>query len=265
MPRYRLTIEYDGTPYCGWQRQAEDRSVQSAIEEAIAGLTGVVTTLHGCGRTDAGVHALGQVAHFTAAKTYAAGTVRDALNARLRAAGDLVSIIDVRCVDDGFDARLSCLRRHYLYRIVSRRPPLALEMHRAWHVKRPLDLEAIREGAAWLLGHHDFTTFRSADCQANSPMRTLDTLEIERSGETIEIRVSARSFLHHQIRSFAGSLVEVGLGKWQPIGIKQALEARDRSRCGPQAPASGLYFARAEYPPAVEVGGPEPDVETASV
>ncbi|MBY0612761.1 MAG: tRNA pseudouridine(38-40) synthase TruA [Beijerinckiaceae bacterium] len=247
MPRYKLLIEYDGTSYCGWQRQARDRSVQSAIEEAIEGLTTVFTTLHGCGRTDAGVHALGQVAHFTCVKRYAAGTVRDALNARLKAAGDAVTILAADEVDDSFDARLSATKRHYLYRIVNRRPPLALDEHRAWHVKRPLDVEAMQESARYLLGHHDFTTFRSADCQANSPLRTLDTLDVTRDGERVEIRTSARSFLHHQVRSFAGSLVEVGLGKWPPIGMKEALEARDRARCGPQAPAAGLYFVKAEY------------------
>lgn len=247
MPRYKLLIEYDGTPYCGWQRQASDRSVQSAIEEAIEGLTTVFNTLHGCGRTDAGVHALGQVAHFTCAKRYPAGTVRDALNARLKAAGDAVTILAAEEVDDSFDARISATKRHYLYRIVNRRPPLALDENRAWHVKRPLDVAAMQESARHLIGHHDFTTFRSADCQANSPLRTLDTLEVTREGEHVEIRTSARSFLHHQVRSFAGSLVEVGLGKWQPIGMKEALEARDRARCGPQAPAAGLYFVKAEY------------------
>ena len=247
MPRYRLLIEYDGTPYCGWQRQAADRSVQSAIEEAIEGLTQVFSTLHGAGRTDAGVHALGQVAHFSCAKTYRDDTVRDALNARLKAAGDPVSILAAEAVDAAFDARLSAQRRHYCYRIVNRRPPLGLERNRAWHVPRALDIAAMAESARHLLGRHDFTTFRSAECQANSPVRTLDTLEVARDGEHVEIRTSARSFLHHQVRSFAGSLVEVGLGKWRPLDMKAALEAKDRARCGPQAPAAGLYFAKVEY------------------
>ena len=247
MPRYRILIEYDGTPYCGWQRQASDRSVQSAIEEAIKSLTQAFSTLHGCGRTDAGVHALGQVAHFDCVKTYRDDVVRDALNALLQSAGDSITILDAECVSSDFDARLSARKRHYLYRIVNRRPPLALETYRAWHVKKPLDVDAMRESAQHLIGHHDFSTFRAADCQANSPMRTLDALEVERRGDAIEIRTSARSFLHHQVRSFAGSLVQVGLGKWPPIGMKHALEARDRARCGPQAPACGLYFVKAEY------------------
>ena len=247
MPRYRLLIEYDGTPYCGWQRQAEERSVQGAIEEAILGLTQAFSTLHGAGRTDAGVHALGQVAHFTCERAYRDDVVRDALNAYLKAARDSVSILDSRQVEDSFEARLSATRRHYLYRIVNRRPPLTLEKDRAWHVVRPLDVAAMQESARHLLGHHDFTTFRSTECQAKSPMRTLDVLEVSRTSEHVEIRTSARSFLHHQVRSFAGSLVEVGLGKWAPDDMRQALEARDRTRCGPQAPATGLYFARVDY------------------
>jgi len=247
MPRYAITIEYDGTPYCGWQRQPVERSVQSALEEAVAGLTQETPSVNGSGRTDAGVHALGQVAHFTASKSYRTDVVRDALNALLRRAGDPIAVLEARLVDDDFDARLSARKRHYLYRIVSRRPPLTLEANRAWHIPRQLDAEAMQDGARHLIGHHDFTTFRSTECQANSPFRTLDTLDVTREGERITIRTSARSFLHHQVRSFAGSLVEVGLGKWQPIDVKHALEARDRARCGPQAPACGLYLERIEF------------------
>ncbi len=247
MPRYKISIEYDGTPYCGWQRQAVTRSVQSAIEEAIQGLTGVFTVLHGCGRTDAGVHAREQIAHFDCDKTYRDFVVRDALNARLAAARDTISILSAEAVDKSFDARISARRRHYLYRILNRRPPLALEANRAWNVRRPLDVDAMNESARHLLGYHDFTTFRSTECQAKSPLKTLETLAVTRSGEMVEIRTSARSFLHHQVRSFAGSLVEVGLGKWQPSDMKMALEARDRAKCGPQAPAHGLYFFRVEY------------------
>lgn len=247
MPRYAITVEYDGTPYCGWQRQPDARSVQSALEEAVAGLTQEVLTVNGSGRTDAGVHALGQVAHFTTGKTYRTDVVRDALNALLRAAGDTVAVISASLVDESFDARLSARKRHYLYRILSRRPPLTLERKRAWHVPRALDAEAMQAGARHLIGHHDFTTFRSTECQANSPIRTLDTLEVMRAGDLIEIRTSARSFLHHQVRSFAGSLVEVGLGKWTPIEVKHALEARDRARCGPQAPPDGLYLERIDF------------------
>ncbi len=247
MPRYRLLIEYDGTPYCGWQRQAKTRSVQSAIEESISGLTGTPTMLQGCGRTDAGVHALGQVAHFDCEKTYPAFVVREALNARLIEARDAISILEVQEVEERFNARLSAKKRHYLYRVLNRRPPLTLELNRAWHIRKPLDIGAMQEASQYLIGHHDFTTFRSTECQANSPLRTLDTLSVMATEERIEIRTSARSFLHHQVRSLAGSLVQVGLGKWTPADLKAALEAKDRTRCGPQAPAHGLYFVRAEF------------------
>jgi tRNA pseudouridine38-40 synthase len=248
MPRYKIVIEYDGTAYCGWQRQASDRSVQSAIEQAVEALTGSFTTLHGCGRTDAGVHGIAQVAHFDCRKQYEDHEVSGALNARLKSAGDRIAILSACVADIGFDARLSAKRRHYLYRILNRRAPPALERDRAWHVKKPLDIAAMNAGAAYLIGHHDFTTFRSVECQAKTALKTLDTLGVAEGGAAlIEIRTSARSFLHHQVRSMVGSLVEVGLGKWRPEAVREALEARDRARCGQQAPAGGLYFHHVEY------------------
>ncbi len=247
MPRYRLLIEYDGTPYHGWQRQSTLRSVQGAIEAAIQGLVGELTHLQGCGRTDAGVHALGQVAHFECAKTYPAFVVRDALNAKLIDANNTIAILDVTQENDRFHARFSCLKRHYLYKIINRRAPVSLDINRAWHIRKPLDVAAMNMAAQHLIGHHDFSTFRSSECQANSAMRTIETLVLTAYEESVEMRTSARSFLHHQVRSFAGSLVQVGLGKWTANDLKAALEAKDRTRCGPQAPACGLYFVGGEY------------------
>ncbi len=247
MPRYRLIIEYDGTSYVGWQRQAHGRSIQSAIEEAIANFTGEAVRITGAGRTDAGVHARGQVAHADLARIWPAETVRNALNAHLGQAGDRVVILSADLVSDDFDARFSALKRHYRYRIINRRTPLALELGKAWWVARPLDAAAMHEAAQNLVGRHDFTTFRAAHCQASSPVRTLDRLDVTRIDETIEICASARSFLHNQIRSFAGTLKRVGEGAMTPDDVARALAARERSACGPVAPAHGLYFQAVDY------------------
>ncbi|WP_312360497.1 tRNA pseudouridine(38-40) synthase TruA [Ensifer sp.] len=247
MPRFRLTVEYDGSNYVGWQRQDNGASVQGAIEKAILSLTGETVSIRGAGRTDSGVHAVGQVAHADLTRQWKPHTLRNALNAHLGMAGEGVSILEAEEVTDAFDARFSALRRHYLYRILCRPSRLALEANRAWWVTKPLDHEAMHEGAQRLVGHHDFTTFRSVHCQATSPVRTLDRLDVTRTGSLIEIRATAQSFLHNQIRSFAGSLKLVGEGKWTPYDLQAALEARDRKACGPVAPPEGLYFMQVDY------------------
>jgi len=245
MPRYKLTIEYDGTPFSGWQIQENGPSIQARLRDAIADFSGEAVTPRGAGRTDAGVHALGQVAHIDLARDWPAETVAKALNFHLKPAP--IAILACEPVDAAFDARFSARARHYLYRIVNRQAPLALDAGRAWLVRFPLDCGAMGEAAGHLIGRHDFTTFRAAGCQAKSPLRTLDRLTVERSGEAIEIRASARSFLHHQVRSMVGSLKRVGEGKWSPADLRAALEARDRSRCGALAPPCGLYLARVDY------------------
>ncbi|MCA1438881.1 tRNA pseudouridine(38-40) synthase TruA [Ensifer sp. IC4062] len=247
MPRYRLTVEYDGSDYVGWQRQENGPSVQGAIEKAILSLTGETVSVRGAGRTDSGVHAMGQVAHADLTREWKTHTLRNALNAHLTLAGERVSILDAAEAPPDFDARFSAVRRHYLYRIISRRSPLALEAKRAWWVPKMLDHDAMHEAAQRLVGYHDFTTFRSAHCQATSPLRTLDRLDVTRAGDLIEIRATAQSFLHNQIRSFAGSLKLVGEGKWTPDDLQTALEARDRKACGPVAPPDGLYFMQVDY------------------
>ncbi|MBO9097125.1 MULTISPECIES: tRNA pseudouridine(38-40) synthase TruA [unclassified Rhizobium] len=248
MPRYRMTVEYDGTPYVGWQKQDNGHSVQSAIENAILALTGEAVLVRGAGRTDSGVHAMGQVVHADLSKTWPPHTLRNALNAYLGKARERVSIIDAAEVDERFDARFSAHRRHYLYRIISRKAPLALEAKRAWWVSKDLDHVPMHAAAQTLIGYHDFTTFRSIHCQANSPLRTLDRLDVTRNGDLIEIRATAQSFLHNQIRSFAGTLKMVGEGKWSVEDVRAALEARDRKACGPVAPPEGLYFLQVDYP-----------------
>ncbi|MGI6850626.1 tRNA pseudouridine(38-40) synthase TruA [Mesorhizobium sp. 1B3] len=247
MPRYRLDIEYDGTPYAGWQRQAGHHSVQAAIEQAIKSFCGEEVSLRGAGRTDAGVHATGQVAHVDLARDWSADKVRDALNAYLTMAGERVAILVASRAVESFDARFSARGRHYLYRIVNRRAPLALEKNKAWWVPKPLDAEAMHEAAQALVGRHDFTTFRSSHCQANSPLRTLDRLDVGRSGEVVEIRASARSFLHNQVRSMVGTLKRVGEGAWTAADVKAALEARDRAACAGLAPPQGLYLVAVDY------------------
>lgn len=245
MPRFRLLIEYDGGPFVGWQRQANGRSVQQAIEEAVESFCGEAVRIGGAGRTDAGVHASGQVAHLDLARDWPDDTVRDALNAHLRP--EPVAILAAARVADGFDARHSATARHYRYLIVNRRAPLALERGKAWHVARPLDHAAMHEAAQALVGHHDFTTFRSTECQSASPVKTLDRLEVSRDGERIVIEASARSFLHNQVRSMVGSLKLVGEGRWTTKDLAAALAARDRRACGPVAPPDGLCLVRVDY------------------
>lgn len=246
MPRYKLTIEYDGTGFAGWQRQAGEPSVQQAIEEAIAGFSGETVTLQAAGRTDAGVHALGQVAHVDLVDDWESGTVRDAINAHLRPHSIAITQADIAPAD--FEARFSALRRHYRYRIVNRRAPLTVDLHRAWQVARPLDADAMHVSAQVLVGTHDFSTFRSAHCQSRSPVKSVDRIAVTRSADIITLACTARSFLHNQVRSFVGSLKLVGEGKWTAADLRDALEARDRVRCGPVAPPEGLYLVAVDYP-----------------
>ena len=245
MPRYKLTVEYDGTPYVGWQAQDNGPSIQASLTDAIAAFAGERATVFGAGRTDAGVHALGQVAHVDLAKAWDTGNVRDAINFHLRP--QPIAVLTAELVADDFDARFSAIKRHYLYRISNRRADLALDVNRAWRVPRPLDSEAMHAAAQQLIGKHDFTTFRSTECQANSPLKTLDRLDVARDGDDLRITASARSFLQHQVRSMAGSLVHVGEGKWNAADLTAVLEARDRARCGQVAPPHGLYLVRVEY------------------
>lgn len=248
MPRFRMTVEYDGTPYFGWQRQAVGPSVQGALEAAVLSLTTEIVGIRGAGRTDSGVHARGQVVHVDLSRDWQPYKLRNALNAHLAMANEAVSVLDVEAVTEDFDARFSAIRRHYLYRIISRRSRLALEHKRAWWVAKDLDHEAMHAAAQTLVGRHDFTTFRSAHCQANSPVRTLDRLDVTRNDDLIEIRATAQSFLHNQIRSFAGTLKMAGEGAMTADDVRAALEARDRKACGPVAPPEGLYFMQVDYP-----------------
>jgi tRNA pseudouridine38-40 synthase len=248
MPRFRLTIEYEGSQYSGWQRQDNAPSVQEALEEAIFNLSTERVTVTGAGRTDAGVHARGQVAHFDLEKEFSADTIRDALNAHLRP--QPIAVVEAARAAVDFHARFSALMRHYEYRILCRRAPPALDRGFVWHVERKLDADAMHNAAQILVGKHDFTTFRSVQCQAKDPIKTLDKLDVSRRGEEIAIYARARSFLHHQVRSFAGSLKLVGEGKWSAKDLQAALNARDRSACGPVAPAEGLTLLKVDYPQA---------------
>lgn len=245
MTRYKLTIEYDGSPFQGWQAQENGPSVQSAIEAAVFAFCGEETRVHGAGRTDAGVHALAQVAHIDIAKETDAEVLCGALNFHL--VPQPVAILRAEKVSDDFHARFSATARHYRYVIINRRARLALDGRRAWQVTRPLDVSAMQEGSRFLLGKHDFTTFRSSRCQASSALKTLDRLDVSGAGEQIVIETSARSFLHNQVRSMVGSLALVGEGKWQPVMMKDALAACNRAACGPVAPPQGLYLARIDY------------------
>ncbi len=245
MPRYKLTIEYDGTPFVGWQVQDNGVSVQGVITEAIAAFTGEHVSLQGAGRTDAGVHALGQVAHVDLMKDWDVDTVRDAINFHLRP--QPIAVLTAESVADTFEARFSAIKRHYRYRIINRRADLALEQNRAWRVPRPLDSAAMHTAARQLIGRHDFTTFRATECQAKSPVKTLDQFDVARDGDEVRITASARSFLHHQVRSMVGSLVHVGEGKWSAEDLGAALAACDRTACGQVAPPHGLYLVRVEY------------------
>lgn len=245
MARYKLTIEYDGRDFAGWQLQAEAATVQGVVEKAVAVINGEPAIVHGAGRTDAGVHALGQVAHVDLARAWDPSVLRNAINGNVRP--HAVSVIAAEEVAADFHARFSAKARHYLFRIMNRKAPPALERGRVWWVPQDLDADAMHEAARYLVGSHDFTTFRDAQCQAKSPVKTLDRIDVSRLGEEIEIKASARSFLHHQVRSMAGSLKLVGEGRWRPWDLKVALEAKDRAACGPVSPPDGLYLVRVDY------------------
>ena len=249
MPRFRLTIEYDGTPYYGFQRQDKFISVQQVLEEAFAEFTQEQVTVFASGRTDTGVHALGQVIHVDLSKDWKPAKILEALNGILKHRGHPVAALEVDPVMDDFDARFSAIKRMYRYRIINRIAPLTIELNRAWWIRFPLNVEAMDEAAQELVGHWDFTTFRSTDCQAKSPMRTLDRLNVYRVNSTeVEIITESRSFLHNQVRSIAGSLKMIGDGKWNKQDLIDARDALDRKRCGPVAPACGLYLMGVEYP-----------------
>lgn len=245
MPRYRLLIEYDGGPFVGWQRQANGPSVQQALEDAMFAFRGERAGVFGAGRTDAGVHALGQSAHVDLTRSAPPATIRDAVNFHLRPSP--VAVREAEAAPDDFHARFSATGRRYLYRILSRSAPPVLERGRIWHVRQPLDAAAMVEAAQALVGRHDFTTFRAAECQAASPIKTLDLLDIEQAGDEIRIHAEARSFLHRQVRSMVGTLKLVGEGRWPPHRVAEALAARDRAACGPVAPPEGLYLAAVRY------------------
>jgi len=244
--RFRLTVEFDGRPFMGWQRQAHGPSVQQAIEEAVLAVTGETAAVHAAGRTDAGVHATAMAAHVEIARAIAPFRLMEALNARLRPAP--VAILACAVVPDDWHARFSCRGRAYRYRIVNRRAPLTFEAGLAWRVPAPLDTAAMHDAAQRLVGLHDFTTFRSAHCQSDSPVKTLDRLDVHREGESVIVAAAARSFLHHQVRSMVGCLALVGRGRWSVADLVDALEACDRARLGLNAPPDGLYFVAATYP-----------------
>jgi tRNA pseudouridine38-40 synthase len=245
MPRYRITIEYDGTPFVGWQVQDKGKTVQSRLAESIEAFCGTRIVPGGAGRTDTGVHALGQVAHFDLEEEWPTDVVRDAINAHLRP--DPIAVLDCEQVPSEFDARFSAKARHYLFRICDRRAPLTLEANRAWLVYKKHDSDAMHAAAQILVGDHDFTTFRSSHCQARSPVKTLERLHVSRVGSEIQITVQARSFLHNQVRSIAGALKQVGEGKWNIGDMEQALKAKDRTACAPVAPPHGLYLVKVDY------------------
>ncbi len=246
MPRYKLTIEYDGTPFVGWQRQSEGVSIQLVLEEAVAKFCGERVTVHGAGRTDAGVHALAQAAHCDLAKPADPFRIMEALNFHLKP--HPVAILDCREAAPEFHARFSAVERRYRYRIANRRAPLTLDRNRAWRVTVPLDAGAMHAAAQLLVGRHDFTSFRATDCQADSPVKTLDALDVARLGEEIEVSARARSFLHHQVRNMVGTLKLVGEAKWSARDVEKALAARDRAAAGATAPAEGLYLVAVKYP-----------------
>ena len=250
MPRYRLTIEYDGSPFLGWQIQPDGESVQGRLIDAFRKLTRSTVDVRGAGRTDSGVHALGQVAHVDLEREYPLHVIREAMNYHGRP--DPIAILDVACVPATFDARFSAVGRHYLFRILARRAPPAVDKFRVWWVPQVLDVQAMADAAPRLEGRHDFTTFRAASCQAKSPIKTLDRFRVTHVGDEIRIEASARSFMHNQVRSMVGSLKMVGEGKWSADDLSAALNARDRSRCGPVTPPSGLYLVRVDYPPNAE-------------
>ena len=245
MPRYKLTIEYDGTAYFGWQVQDHAITVQGELMKAVEAFSGERASVNGAGRTDTGVHATGQVAHLDLAKEWETDVVRDAINAKLRP--NLIAVISAERVTDDFEARYGAIKRHYLYRLIARRADLALERDRVWRVPRPLNVEEMHEAAQRLVGKHDFTTFRATECQAKSPVKTLDQLNVSRAGNEIHVTASARSFLHHQVRSMVGTLVQVGDGKMTADDLARVLAACDRTQCGPVAPSCGLYLVGVDY------------------
>ncbi len=245
MPRYKLTIEYDGFPFAGWQIQADQPTVQGVLAAAIKALSGEKAAVQGAGRTDAGVHARGQVAHVDLTKDWDTDTIRDGLNAHIRPYP--IAILAAEHAAGDFNARTSAVKRHYLYRIINRRADLALDAGHAWRVPRPLDAAAMHAAAQRLIGKHDFTTFRSTECQAKSPIKTLDRLDVERDGDDVNVRASARSFLHSQVRSMVGSLVMAGEGKWSADDLARVLAARNRTACGQVAPPDGLYLMQVDY------------------
>ncbi len=245
MARFKLTIEYDGTPFAGWQRQDGQLTVQGALEQALARLGEENVVVHGAGRTDTGVHALGQVAHVDLARDWSPEKLMGAINAQVRP--DPVAVLAVEEADDRFHARFSATARHYRFRLLDRRPPPVLDRNRVWWVAYPLDADVMNKAASTLVGHHDFTTFRSAQCQANSPVKTLDRLDVVRVGDEIHVHASARSFLHNQVRSLVGTLKLAGEGKWSPADVRAALDAADRAACGPVAPPQGLYLVSVDY------------------
>ena len=246
MPRYKLTVEYDGGPYMGWQRQKHGPSVQEALETALAAMEGASVTVFGAGRTDAGVHATAQVAHVDLGKDFRADKLRDGTNYHLH--GEPISVLAAEEVGGDFHARFDADYRSYLYRMVDRRPKLALDRGRVWRIPQRLDADAMNRAGRALLGPHDFSTFRDAQCQAKSPVKTLDALSVERVGDEVHLRAGARSFLHRQVRSIVGTLAEVGRGKWSEGTVAEVLEARDRTACGPVAPPDGLYLTGVRYP-----------------
>jgi tRNA pseudouridine38-40 synthase len=245
MPRYKLIVEYDGGPFAGWQRQANAPSVQQLVEEAIEVFAGRPVRLHCAGRTDAGVHATHQVVHVDLDRPMRPDKLRDATNAQIR--DHPVSIRWAEEAPDDFHARLSATKRFYLYRILNRPAPPAIDRGRVWHIRQKLDVEIMHEAAQSLIGHHDFTTFRASNCQGRTPMKTLERLDVERVGEEVHVHAASRSFLHHQVRSMVGTLAQAGLGRWSVEAVREALDARDRRACGPVAPACGLYFVGVEY------------------
>ncbi len=245
MPRYRLTLEYDGGPYRGFQAQADLPSVQGAVEAAVLGFSGEAVRIHAAGRTDTGVHATGQVIHLDLTRDWKPEVVMNALNAHL--VPQPIAVLDAQVVADDWHARFSAKGRRYQYRILNRPAPPALDRGKVWHVKKPLDAQAMHDAAQALVGHHDFTTFRDMQCQAKSPLKTLDTAAVRREGDMVLLEFASRSFLHRQVRSMAGSIVEVGIGRWTAADLAAALEARDRRACGPVAPADGLYFTGVRY------------------
>ena len=263
MPRYKLIIEYDGQPYHGFQAQGELPSVQASLERAVKGFSGETLRVHTAGRTDTGVHATGQVIHLDLEKAWKPEVVRNALNAHL--VPEPISVLEASVAPEGWHARFSATERRYLYRILNRASPPALDQGRVWHVKKPLDAQAMHEAAQALVGHHDFTTFRDLACQAKSPMKTLDVARVRREGEEVVLEFASRSFLHRQVRSMAGTLAEVGVGRWSAADVNAALEAKDRKACGPVAPAEGLYLVGVGYGPPTarprEGGDPNDDLE----